>query len=224
MNGVITRMYYGNAASLFGFFLYVFFMSFYRYPNQRVIHYLLCQIGLLGGVSYMMMADGLLDVEKPGGRIIHVGRYVEWFLTTPSQLLVLTNLGRLDVPNAYALNLFNFTMILCGLLADWQEGWQRYVYFAIGMFLFFPIYMFLFEDFDEEVVRLFAGEYFSRRYYWMGKYLLLSWILYPVVWMLRSTLVLDELGEAVSYSVLDFFSKIVFQAWVLTGLLRPRTQ
>lgn len=219
---LIARLYYCNSAFLFAFFLYVFSASFYWLPNRRVIHYLLAHIGLLGSVSYMIMADGFLDFEKPDGRIVHVGRYVEWFLTTPSQLLVLSNISGLDAPNSYVLNLCNFTMILCGLLADWCESVvTRYFYFTLGFLLFLPIYIFLFEDFDEEVVRVFAGDYFSKRYYWLGVYLLSSWILYPVVWLLCVNRVMDGLGEAVSYTVLDFLSKIVFQAWVLVGLRRP---
>jgi sensory rhodopsin len=219
---VITRLYYSNAVMLFVLFVYVFSLSFFLRPNRRLIYYFMTQISLMGGLFYIVMADRLLDFEKPDGRIVHVGRYIEWLLATPSQLLILGGIGRFDSANIYAINLYNFIMILCGLLGDWNDGVLRYVYFSIGIFLFLPVYIFLFEDFDEEMVRSFAGEYFSKRYYWVGKYLLLSWILYPVVWMLYAKRVLDELGQAVSYTVLDFFSKVVFQLWVLEGLRRQR--
>lgn len=207
-------IYFVNSVLMFINFVTIFFSSFGISPKKRMYHYLLSHISVMSSFSYMMLTHEVGTFEMNGKKIYNA-RYFDWLVNTPVQLVVLGNIGQLSNWNIYILVLLDVMMILTGWVGEMALAYSRWIFFGIGSFAMFPIYVFLFEDFDYDVIKHFSSKYIADHYYWIGRYLMFVWLLYPIVWLLQNLQAISILSVCISYSVLDFFSKVVFIYWVL---------
>lgn len=207
-------IYFFNSVFMFVNFLRILFSSFRISPKRRMYHYLLSHISVMSSLSYMMLTYDVFTIDSNDHKVYN-SRYFDWLVNTPIQLVVLGNIGQLTSWNIYMLVLLDILMILTGWIGEFALQYSRYIFFGVGMVALFPIYIFLFEDFDYDVVREFSSKYIADRYYWIGRYLLFVWLFYPIVWLLQNLQVLSDLSICIWYSVLDFFAKVVFISWVL---------
>jgi bacteriorhodopsin len=155
------------------------------------------------------------NVTGSEGKIVKLPRHIDWIINTPLQLITLGNIGRITAINMYALCFLDVVMIISGLLGELTSNYTRWSFFGVGCICFFPLYIFLFEDFDYHTVSEFAGEHVARAYYKIGRFLLSAWLFYPFVWIMSNADHISTLYEGIFYSILDFLSKVCFPIWVL---------
>jgi bacteriorhodopsin len=149
--------------------------------------------------------------------IIYNARYLDWMLTTPIQLTILGNMGKLTNTNIYILIVMDILMIASGWIGQlYIYPYQKWIFLLIGTITYLPIYSFLFEDFNYQVIHEFSGKYIADNYYFIGRYLLLVWLFYPIIWILdNESNVFQNNYSCIAYTILDFFSKFIFSLWIL---------
>jgi bacteriorhodopsin len=200
---------------MFAIFIYIFFSSLQIIPKKRIFHYLLSQIAFISSFCYLMMANDVLTIKNDSGRNIYNAKYIDWIIVTPTQMVILGKIGKLTNSNIYALCFLCIMMILSGWIGDLVESLFKWVFLFVGCITLYPIYIFLFEDFDIQVVKEFSGEYIANKYYWIGRLLILVWLFYPVVWIMDNINFISNVNFAcISNTIFDFFSKVLFTIWI----------
>lgn len=120
--------------------------------------------------------------------------YLSWFLTTPIMLWLIFSLNNLSLGSTTLMILLNQLMIVSGYLAasatEEKEVWN---WFYLGCFAFLPIVYQLLQ-FSEGLALVVLT--------------LVTWSTYPVVWWADKKKLISEDTRDVSYSVLDFTSKV----------------
>jgi len=209
-------IYSVNTLFMFSNFFIIFLSSFKINPKKRIFHYLLSHISIMSALSYLMLCNDIFTFNV-GHKRIYNARYFDWLVNTPVQLIILGKIGKLTNDNIYILVLLDIIMIMTGWIAELCEDQIKWIFFSVGMIVIFPIYKFLFEDFNYNVVKEFTGEYIAKRYYWVGRYLIFIWLFYPVVWILNNVQfnIISNLTACISYTILDFFAKVIFVWWIL---------
>lgn len=207
-------IYLINSIFMFSSFIYIFFSALTIVPMKRIFHYFLSQISITSSICYLMLASNTLTIQKSNGYKIYNAKYIDWIINTPLQLIILAKMGKLSYANIYILSFLAIIMVLYGWLGEINDNEFKWIFFAMGMIPMYPIYIFLFEDFDYQLVKEFSGELIAKKYYWMGKSLLSIWFLYPFVWCLDNLRVINKLFTAISYTIFDFLSKVVFTQWI----------
>lgn len=197
-------------------FFYIFVSSFRLTPSHRLIHYLLSFICGTSAVCHFMMYDGFLMLKAGAdGHVVRGAMYLAWGVCTPIQLLVLGIIGRLPDASLIALGFLDVLMNLCGFLGDCTTGPSRWIYFGMGVVLFLPQWIFLYEDFDYQLVVDYFGETVAQRYFPIGRFLLLSRVVFPIIWVLEATGTVGPFWSLVSYSATTILSKIGLCFWVM---------
>lgn len=209
-------IYLCNALFMYLNFFILFFSSFRLIPQKRIFHYLLSHISIISSLSYILLCNNILTFEFHGRRLYNA-RYFDWLLNTPVQLILLGKIGNITAANQYVLVMLDVVMILTGWFAEMtSEIVAKCVLFIMGMTTILPIYVFIFVDFDYGIVRRFSDAYIADRYYWIGRYLLSVWAIYPIIWILDTIFQkMSRLSVCMAYTILDFFSKVVFPWWIL---------
>lgn len=204
-----------NTLFMFSNFLFIFLSSFRIHPKKRLFHYLLSHISIVSAISYLMLCNDIFTFMV-GHKKIYNARYFDWIVNTPVQLIIIGKIGKLTDANIYILVLLDIIMILMGWIAELCENQIKWIFFSIGMIVIFPIYKFLFEDFNFHVVKEFTGDYIATKYYWVGRYLIFLWLFYPIVWILNNVQfnIISNLTACICYTVLDFLAKVVFVWWI----------
>jgi len=120
--------------------------------------------------------------------------YLSWFLTTPIMLWLIFSLNHLSIGTTTLMILLNQLMIVTGYLAavavEEKEIWN---WFYLGCFAFLPIVYQLLQ-FSQGIPLIILT--------------LVTWSAYPVVWWADKKKLISEDTRDVSYSALDFTSKV----------------
>jgi bacteriorhodopsin len=120
--------------------------------------------------------------------------YLSWFLTTPIMLWLIFSLNKLPFSTIAVLLALNQLMIVSGYVAsvakDEETVWR---WFWVGCLAFLPIVYQLLQFSEGFALVLLT---------------LITWSAYPVVWYLSKKNLMDDDTRDISYSVLDFTSKV----------------
>lgn len=206
-------VYAMNAVLMMSAFVYLHFEAFFFRPLNRRFHYYLSQISLISALCYYMLFLDVGRITSPHGTTIMFPRHVDWLLTTPIQLTIITTITNITPNNVHMIWFLDVMMIICGFLAEWTNAAARWILFGTGLICFLPITILLFFDFDQDVLTEFTGTR-NPQMYNVGRYLLAVWAVYPVAW--TGVMILHN-GPAIApyvYAALDILSKYVFCVWV----------
>lgn len=190
-------------------FLFFYFTMFTQPEGKRKFHIYTMLVNAIASVAYLIMASGH-GWDLVQNRQFFYMRYVDWFFTTPLLLLDLCALGMVATDMTNILIGVDVLMIVTGVigasLTDHGE-WKAWAFFAFGMFFFLPIvYQLGFKIPSKIQSSEIKGVYMTTA--WLT---VLSWSLYPVVWIVaEGTHTVSPDTEVIMYTVLDLFSKSVF--------------
>lgn len=213
--------YYGFAA-LFALATLLFLgWSMTRPRSQRIFYYIMAAINAVAFISYFTMGSNLgwagIDVQfirdddEVGGltRQIFWVRYVEWFITSTLILLALLLSARAPRPHILWLIFLDWVMVICGLVAALTHSGYKWAYFTFAaLAMLYILYNLLF---DAKKHARFLGADIGKAYTTCSSYIALIWLLYPIAFgVCEGGNVISPDSEAIFYSILDFFSKIVF--------------
>lgn len=120
--------------------------------------------------------------------------YLSWFLTTPIMLWLIFSLNHLSLETTTLMILLNQIMIVTGYFAaEAVEEKDVWFWFNLGCFAFLPIVYQLLQ-FSEGLALIILT--------------LVTWSTYPVVWWADKKKLISTDVRDVSYSFLDFTSKV----------------
>ena len=188
-----------------------------RDTEQEEFYIITIFVPAIAAAAYFSMATGFGLIEVPvqglGTLDIYWARYADWLFTTPLLLLDLALLAGADrntIATLVGLDVFMIVTGLVGALA--REGQAiRIAWWAISTGALVVLLYYLLGSLSEQASEL-SGEraaLFSR----LRNLVLVSWSLYPVVWILgtESGFELLPLGvETAAFAVLDLAAKVGF--------------
>uniref|UniRef100_A0A6C0K462 Uncharacterized protein n=1 Tax=viral metagenome TaxID=1070528 RepID=A0A6C0K462_9ZZZZ len=196
-------------------FFYILFDSFKLLPSRRFVHYLLGFISGSSSICYYMIYDKILMIRSRDGHFLRGAEYLDWTVTVPTMLVVVAIMGRFPFPSIFVLCCLDIFMNICGLLGAYTCGVSRWIYFTMGCFFFLPQWIFFLNDFDYALVKKYFGEEVAKKYFFTGRCLFLSRMVFPVIWVLEITQIVSYFSALLMFSVMAIISKIGLCFWVL---------
>merc|ERR1719453_2735279 len=185
--------------------------------GQRKYHIITTFICMIASLAYLAMATGNGVYVRPfDGREFFYGRYIDWFFTTPLQLIDLLGFGGASPDTVNFLVGVDILMIVSGLIGAFFEGQEKYYFWGFGMIMFAPIIMTL------NNLKATAPADTSALYNKIANLTIVTWIFYPVVWLAAegsNSLAPDK--EALAYTVLDVLAKSVFGFIIISARKEP---
>lgn len=191
----------------------IFFLAVMRKPyGSKKFVIITFLINAIATLAYGTMASGYGWVAV-AGRQFFFARYIDWFFTTPLQLLDLCGLGLADSDTTNLMIGLDLLMIVSGTIGAFLAGdglIKHYGMFVLGLACFIPIVYHLVSEIPSSEVlksRPAARSIFLT----VGWITAVSWTCYPVVWLLAEGLrVISPDTEVLCYVVLDTIAKSVF--------------
>jgi bacteriorhodopsin len=186
-----------------------FLFMFYFIQRKKYIIAVICAIAFANyvainlrmGVIYESIASPSPSTQPPVVQTDYIPRYVDWSCTTP--LLVLTILMKSNIkdPAVYVLILFmDILMVYTGYLASVADTDQKRYYLFTASMVF---YLLLFYELFRYCYKAHPG---------LCLFLLIAWMIYPLVWILHRTPTTSPAIDNYTYdgiiAVIDVFSKI----------------
>ncbi|WP_456277955.1 bacteriorhodopsin [Bacillus sp. AK128] len=174
------------------------------------------------GLAYLSIAlgQGFLEVND---RMVYYARYLDWVVTTPLLLLALALTAMFyqkdkDKTLIGALIGADVIMILTGLIADFSSGYQKYLWYALGVIALLIILYIIWYPLRK--IAHSSGKDLGKHYKRTALYLTLFWIAYPTVWLLGPSGLgfTQNSTDVLAFIVLPIFSKIGFSILDLWGL------
>jgi len=204
-------------------FFFLHFLSLLKYRCFNISHIVISQLTAISFISficYLLLYQNQLIFECKS-HTIYLIRYLEWFLTTPLQLLILSSLLYIEDFWKRMLVFCDLSMIITGLLGDiFQEinKWISIVFMSSSIIFYSPIFIFIFYDFNFksvfQIILKGKNEPEAYFYYFIGKYLLLVWILYPIFYFLTYFKIISTTQSFIFYCLSDLLAKLVFSRWI----------
>ncbi|MFB6297754.1 MAG: bacteriorhodopsin [Salinirussus sp.] len=168
---------------------------------------ILVAVPLIAVVAYVLMALGVGGIETTGGTV-YLPRYVDWLLTTPLHVLyvgLLAGVSTSVLARTSGLQALTIVLGLGGALVDGPLAW---LLFAAGMVAFGGVIYDAFVSFDESARGLPGDRYALFRQ--LRAFLVVLWLIYPVVWLLGGPGLglLDTETASLVVAYLDVVSKV----------------
>jgi bacteriorhodopsin len=164
------------------------------------------------------MYDGILMIKSRDGYMVRGAEYLDWIFTVPSMLVVVGTMGRFPYPSIFVLCCLDIFMNVCGLLGAYTCGISRWIYFTMGCFFFLPQWIFFLYDFDYGLVQKYFGEQVAKKYFCTGRYLFLSRMVFPIIWVLEVSRAIPYFTALVMFSIMGLIAKVGLSFWVLACL------
>jgi bacteriorhodopsin len=162
---------------------------------------------LVASLAYLTMATGHGFITKCNGRDFYYARYVDWAITTPLMLwdiLTFANASHLTKVFIAVMDIF---MIVSGLIGELIEGGERWAFFGFSMLAFIPIIYFLCMEENSDGVCCGARPNATDRERLFQRVLsitVITWVCYPIVWILATTGGVCATGGAVAYGAASY--------------------
>jgi len=147
-------------------------------------------------------------------RQVFWARYIEWALTTPLILLNLALLAGLSGANILVVVLTDLILVFTGLFAAYSvSDAQKWAWFAMAIVAYLVlIYIFVVPGRRAASAK---DNKTSKLYIVIGSFILIVWLLYPIVWAISGARRWSVDAEIIAYAVLDILAKPVFGFWLL---------
>jgi len=220
---VFWAVFYIMLFSTLGFVV----LMFRQQKHRRLYHYITITITITSALAYFAMADGLgvakIEVppknqdSEPTYRSFYYARSIDLVITSPLIVLELGLLAGLDLVTIGLLLVANVYMVVAELVSTSAGSYHniaRWGFFVTGCLIY--VY--------QAFVLLTAGRASAsthsprvlRLFFSLTIYILVLWLLYPIVWALsEGSEQISEGVETLSYAVIDVLSKAVFGFWIL---------
>jgi bacteriorhodopsin len=211
----------------------IYFAVLGRNPRglPRLEYFVATFIPIWSGLAYLSMAlpqgDGLEQGKLAvAGQITHFARYCDWVVTTPLLLLALSWTAmhehrKKDWTLIFSLMATQVIVILSGLIADLSGiPWVRYLWYTIGTITFLIVLWGIWVPLRAKTREPEASPHLARFYDGLTTFFTVTWVLYPIIWILGPSGVraFDQNWDTFLFSLVPFFSKVVFSYLDLNGL------
>lgn len=185
------------------------------HSQERVLHLFNVAILTTAAIAYFCMASDLGNVKivaaqgKLGFRRVWYVRYIDWMITTPLLLAELL-LGAGSPMTIILSSVFaDEVMIITGLLGSLVPVPSRWVFYAFGCVAMLWVFWNIVSGVSS--AEKMGGATARRHYTILSTYLVILWILYPIVWIFsEGSNTISATSEMVVYGILDILAKPVY--------------
>jgi len=196
-----------------------FYLGVSRKVNT-VTHVLTFFIAAVAACAYYAMWAGLgveFKTTDSTPRVIFWARYVDWAITTPLILVDLALLSRTDTPTILTLVGCDLLMVITGLIGALTVAPYKYCWWVAGLAFFIIVVTTLIGRLNN------AEGYGGEALKGLSWLTIISWIVYPVVWIVGSegTGALGLSQEVGIITLTDLVSKLGFGFYLLANLEAP---
>lgn len=182
-------------------------------------YWFLVTVPAIAVVAYGIMALGIGAIPSARGGTVFLPRYADWLLTTPLHVLylgLLVGAARSVIGRAMALQA---ATILLGFAASLVGGVLAWVLYLAGSAAFAGVIYIAFTDYSRAASE--CGDRTSAVFEKLRAFMIVLWLVYPVVWLLApaGTGLMDVETTALVVSYLDVVAKVGFGLIALNGQL-----
>ena len=164
-------------------------------------------VGFITTISYMVMALTLATSVAENGQPIYWTRWLFYIASCSILTLDIALIARRPTPKKVEVALLTGLTMFCGFLASVIVTVDRWWFFGLSSIAYIGMLYTLF-NVSEGSARISAIMWF----------VIITWSLFPVVWVLAPTGlgIFPTSMEAILYLILDFVTKITFGLYVST--------
>jgi len=211
MDFLNISLWVGTGIMCFAAFCF-FFLAIRRKPSQRKFEGTIFMIAGVSAASYLTTAVGLGRI-KMGYQEMFIPLYFDCLITTPLLLYILLEIcGSQDHVMAIGCNFLMIIFRFIGACVP-PDYYTKYIFFAISVLCLLYILSVL--NREQNTQRY--GKDAATAYFYCSWITIITWSLYPVVWLLSDYMgVMSVSLAAITYVALDFFSKVIF-GFILLG-------
>lgn len=187
--------------------------------DVRSRYWILVAVPGIAVVAYGLMALGFGGIRPAGEGIVFLPRYVDWLLTTPLHVLylgLLVGASREIIGRATGLQA---ATIIFGFVAAIVGGLVAPILYLAGCVAFVGVIYYAFTDYVDAVeARDDATQALYRK---LRAFLIVLWVIYPVIWILApaGTGLMDVETTSLVVAYLDVVAKVGFGLIALNGQL-----
>jgi len=161
-------------------------------------------------VAYGLMAMGIGGLRTPGGAVVFVPRYVDWLLTTPIHVAVVALVvGAARSVLARLVTLQTLTIVF-GFLGTLVAAPLHWLLFALGAVCFAGVVYTFYGDLEATAVA--APDETEALFRKLRAFVVVLWLVYPVIWVAAPTGVglMDGETTALVVTYIDVSAKVGF--------------
>eukprot|EP01023_Acetabularia_acetabulum_P011262 TRINITY_DN1514_c1_g2_i2.p1 TRINITY_DN1514_c1_g2~~TRINITY_DN1514_c1_g2_i2.p1 ORF type:complete len:285 (-),score=51.34 TRINITY_DN1514_c1_g2_i2:302-1045(-) len=185
--------------------------------SKRLPYYVNVAIMMIAATAYYAM---FVDTTNPTtGRKDIYARYLDWVLTTPLLLFDLMLMVKMPASKIAYIMGADVAMVVLGLIGSFDESNYKWYYFAVSCVLMIALMYGMIEsiytpsEWKEPEVE---GLLYIPGYMTLLIYLIVLWVLYPIVWGLGTGAgVISTDIEIILMGILDILAKPLFAVGVL---------
>jgi sensory rhodopsin len=199
---------YWTGAAIFGLASLVFAgLTGRRHGSERLFASNIF-VSFITTISYVVMALALATTVADNGQPVYWTRWLFYIASCSILTLDIAFIARTPTVKKVEVALFTGLTMFCAFLASIIVTADRWWFFALSTVAYIGMIYTLFKQPANERVNI-------KSIMW---FVLLTWSLFPVVWVLAPTGfgIFTILTEAVLYLALDFITKIVFGVYIST--------
>jgi len=189
-----------NSILFSGFLLMVLFSLLFfcaRYKNHKFN--LAFLVAAITSFSYLLMLKGFFVTEFYGQ--IYYTRWIFYAASCSLLLVSIVDYLKIDKKKLLLLVPINVLVMLTGTVSAAATDHYKWAFFFLSSLFYIFLLLLLFEDYQN-----------NKQYKKILLYIVLGWNMFPVVFLLapEGFGLICSLKAAVSYLILDVFTKIVF--------------
>lgn len=186
--------------------------------STRKRYLLLVAIPGIAIIAYALLVLGVGSIQS-GGHTVYVTRYVDWLLTTPINVLylgLLANAAREDIAKLVGLQALTIVFGFAGAVTPSPVS---YGLFALGGLAFAGVVFLLYRDVADAAAAS-LGDVEESLYRTLRNFVVVLWLVYPVVWLLSQAGIglMDVETTSLVVAYLDVVTKVGFGLIALYGL------
>ena len=178
----------------------------------------LIAVTAIATVAYGLMALDVGAVTNARGATLYIPRYVDWLLTTPLHVLYLGWLAGGDRRTIGKMATLQAATIVFGFAGGMIAAPLNLLLFAVGSLLFAGVVWLLFSEVADA-----AHERSDQRlalYRTLRNFVIVLWLIYPVIWLLGQTGfgLMDTETTSLIVTYIDVVAKVGFGLIAFSGL------
>ncbi|MEF8825124.1 MAG: bacteriorhodopsin [Halapricum sp.] len=190
-----------------------------RLSEQHRLPFLdLIGVTAIAMVAYALMALDIGSIVSARGATLYIPRYVDWLLTTPMHIAYVAFLAGADRETIAKLGALQAATIVAGFAGGMVAAPLNLLFFAIGSIVFGTVVYLLYTDIGELAQE--RDDQILALYRTLRNFVVVLWLIYPVIWLLGQTGfgLMDTETASLVVTYIDVVAKVGFGLIAFSGL------
>ncbi|GIL82425.1 hypothetical protein Vretifemale_11416 [Volvox reticuliferus] len=184
--------------------------------TKRQLALLSCAIKGAACHTDMLLVTGRASVVYDAfGAIVIPQRYVQWLVTTPTMVYILSKISDFTPLKTATAICLDVVMVLSGLLANFAPPYLNWIMFIVSMLSFMGV-LYMMGLMVYSAVKAHTSHTSRRSLLFIYMCTLLIWSMFPVAWMLHVLRAATPHGEYLNVFA-NFMAKVLFSSSIMYG-------